>query len=222
MRSYDDILMIAVERKGGFGLVLDGIEAPKTADELAALSGADWLRRMSFGIMATGMSTKVIQAKAQEMTEAFHDFDVNRIAHMSEDWFHELLGDRRIIRSAPKVRAIHENAIFIQQVEAEVGSFGRKIGDWPNDDYIGLLAWLKSQGSRLGGNTGAYVLRHMGKESFILTRDVVARLVAEGVIDKAPTSKSAMRAVQDAFNTWQDQSGQSLTTISRVLAQSVG
>lgn len=222
MRSYDDILMIAVERKGGFGAVLDGIEAPKTADELAQISGSDWLRAMCFGIMGTGISMKVLQAKEAEMTEAFYNFDVHRIAHMSEDWFYELLSDRRIIRNAPKVRALQENAAFIQRVEAEAGAFGRKIGDWPNEDYIGLLAWLKLEGSRLGGNTGPYVLRHMGKESFILTRDVVARLVAEGVVDKAPTSKTAMRAVQEAFNTWQAQSGQSLTTISRVLAQSVG
>jgi hypothetical protein len=50
----------------------------------------------------------------------------------------------------------------------------------------------------------------------------VARLVAEGVVDKAPSSKKAWAAVQDAFNTWRAQSGQSLTTISRVLAQSIG
>jgi len=51
---------------------------------------------------------------------------------------------------------------------------------------------------------------------------VLARLAAEGVIDKAPTSKMAWAAVQEAFDTWRAQSGQPLTTISRVLAQSIG
>ena len=45
--------------------------------------------------------------------------------------------------------------------------------------------------------------------------------VAEGVIDKQPSSKTAMKSVQSAFNTWMNQSGRSLTEISRVLAMSV-
>ena len=92
---------------------------------------------------------------------------------------------------------------------------------WPRDDYAGLLRMLKKRGSRLGGNTGQYFLRFMGVDGFILSRDVTARLIAEGLIDKAPTSQKAMAIVQDAFNTWQQQSGRSLTEISRVLAMSV-
>lgn len=64
-------------------------------------------------------------------------------------------------------------------------------------------------------------MRFMGKESFVLSKDVVARLIVEGVIDKAPTSKKAMKDVQAAFNTWKAQSGRTLTEISRVLAQSI-
>ena len=56
--------------------------------------------------------------------------------------------------------------------------------------------------------------------SFILSRDVTARLIAEGVIDKPATSKTALKSVQAAFNTWMEQSGRSLTEISRVLAMS--
>jgi 3-methyladenine DNA glycosylase Tag len=81
---------------------------------------------------------------------------------------------------------------------------------------------MQKDGSRLGGGTGSYLLRSMGKESYNLSKDVVARLVAEGVIDKAPTSKKAKQAVQAAFCTWKEQSGLSLTEISRVLAQSIG
>jgi 3-methyladenine DNA glycosylase Tag len=80
---------------------------------------------------------------------------------------------------------------------------------------------MKKRGARLGGATGQYFLRFMGVDSFILSRDVTARLIAEGVIDKSPTSKRAMTAVQAAFNQWQEQSGRSLTEISRILAMSV-
>ncbi len=47
------------------------------------------------------------------------------------------------------------------------------------------------------------------------------RLVAEGIIAKAPTSARDKAAVQSAFNTWKAQSGRSLTEISRVLALSI-
>ena len=85
-----------------------------------------------------------------------------------------------------------------------------------------LLDLLKTDGARLGGATAMHAMRFMGRDGFILSGDVTMRLIAEGVIDKAAGSKSSMRAVQSAFNEWMDQSGRSLTEISRILAMSVG
>ena len=62
----------------------------------------------------------------------------------------------------------------------------------------------------------------MGVPSLILTRDVVRALIQEGVVDKEPTSKLALAKVQDAANQLMAQSGRDLTTVSRVLALSVG
>lgn len=221
MRSFDELLEIAADRKGGRDAVLADIAAPKTAEELAALPDSDWLGRMARGIFQAGISWTVVDNKWPDIQAAFHGFDVGRVAMMSEDWFDDLIADPRIVRSPQKVRAIQENAYFIQQVAATHGSFGRRVGDWPGEDFAGLLAWLQKEGSRLGGGTGGYLLRYMGKDGYILSKDVVARLIAEGVIDKAPSSKKAQAAVQGAFNTWAGQSGQSLTVISRVLAQSI-
>lgn len=221
MRHFDEILSIAAERKGSFEAVLKDAPQLKTADELAAIPGDRWLSAMARGIFPAGMSWKVVDAKWPGIEEAFYGFDVARVAMMSEDWFDALIKDTRIIRSPPKVRAIQQNAVFIQETEAEAGSFGRKIADWPADDFAGLIEWMKKNGARLGGSTGAYMLRIMGKDGFILSKDVVARLIAEGVIDKAPTSKKAMAAVQTAFNTWAAQSGRGYAQISRVLAQSI-
>ncbi|MEO0830686.1 MAG: 3-methyladenine DNA glycosylase, partial [Pseudomonadota bacterium] len=68
---------------------------------------------------------------------------------------------------------------------------------------------------------GAYLLRTLGKDGYILSKDVTARLIAEGVIEKPATSQSALSKVQEAFNTWTDQSGRPLAQISRVLAMSI-
>jgi len=222
MRSFDEILAIAAERKGGVEAVLADIPAPKTADELAAIPDDRWLAQMARGILQAGISWTVVDGKWPGIEEAFHGFDIGVLTFQPDDWFYDLCADKRVIRSPPKLRAILDNADFIRRVSAEAGSFGRKIGDWPAEDFAGLLQWLQKEGARLGGATGPYALRQMGKESYILSQDVTARLIAEGVIDKAPTSKKAWEVVQAAFNTWRAQSGQSLTTISRVLAQSVG
>ena len=47
-------------------------------------------------------------------------------------------------------------------------------------------------------------------------------LIGEGVVDKNPTSLRDLAAVQAAFNDWQAESSRSLSTISRILAISVG
>lgn len=221
MRSYDEILAIAAARKGGVDKVLEGIPVPKTADELAAIPDARWLAQFARGILQAGISWKVVDNKWPGIEDAFLGFDITAMTFQPEGWADDLCNDARIIRSPPKVRAILDNAAFIRRVRDESGSFGRRIGDWPGEDFAGLVQWLQAEGARLGGSTGPYALRQMGKDSYILSQDVVARLVAEGVVDKAPTSKKTWAAVQAAFNTWQAQSGAPLTTISRVLAQSL-
>ena len=89
-------------------------------------------------------------------------------------------------------------------------------------DQIGLMEHLKKHASRLGGSTAMYFLRFSGWDAFILSQDVVKALIREGVIDKAPTSKAALRAVQDAFNAWTKESRRPQRDVSRILALSVG
>ncbi len=55
----------------------------------------------------------------------------------------------------------------------------------------------------------------------MLSPDVVKALVEQGVVEKNPTSKKALAAVQDAFNTWHTECGRPYCQISRVLACSV-
>ncbi len=222
MRTFAEILKIAADRKGGVEAVMAGVPAVKTADNLAAIPDTLWLAEMARYIFQAGISWKVVESKWPGIVEAFDGFNPASVAMIEGDRLDDLLGDTRVIRSGPKLVAIRDNAVFIQRIAAEVGSFGRKVGDWPAADYVGLLTWLGKEGSRLGGSTGPYMLRAMGKESFILSRDVVARLEAEGVVDGPPTSAKAMKAVQAAFDVWARESGQSLTAISRVLAQSIG
>ncbi|MCT4372061.1 DNA-3-methyladenine glycosylase I [Yangia mangrovi] len=222
MRTFDEILAIAAERHGGQEAALAGIPAPLSPDEIAMQPDARFLAAMARGIFQAGISWSVVEAKWPGIEEAFHGFEPARVAMIEGDAFDALLSDTRVIRSGPKLAAIRDNAAFLTEVAAEAGSFARKIADWPVTEFDALLDWLKRSGARLGGNTGAYMLRTMGKDGYVLSRDVVGRLNAEGVIDKPPSSRKALAAVQEAFNTWAEDSGLPHTTISRVLARSIG
>ncbi|MBU2983240.1 DNA-3-methyladenine glycosylase I [Lentibacter algarum] len=220
MRSFDEIFGIAAKRKGGAAALEAMLEKPASAAQLAAIPEDRWLAELSKYVFSTGLAWTVIKNKWPDFEQAFHGFDLGRCAFMDDEMFDSLLTDKRIVRSGPKIASVRDNAAFLLELREE-GGVGKVLGGWPADDFVGLLDMLKKRGSRLGGQTGAYGMRMLGRDSFILSPDVVGRLVAEGVIDKAPSSKTALRAVQGAFNTWSEQSGRSLTEISRVLAMSV-
>ena len=118
--------------------------------------------------------------------------------------------------------AIYDNALMINEIKLAHGSFAKYIADWPCDNIIGLWSELKRLGCRLGGNTGPYFLRTIGKDTFLLTEDIKGYFQAHGLIDYGFTSKRGLEQVQAVFIEWQTQSGRSLAEISRILACGVG
>ncbi|PZU88589.1 MAG: 3-methyladenine DNA glycosylase [Shinella sp.] len=221
MHSFDEIWAIAAGRKGGDEAVEAVLQYPKTRDEIAATPDDRFLSMMTRCIFQSGFNWKVVDAMWPGFEAAFEAFDIARCAMLHDEDFERLVSDSRIVRHGPKIRSVQENAVFLSDLAREHGSAGRFFADWPEDNYLGLTDILKKRGSRLGGNTGQYFLRFSGIDSFILSRSVVNRLIAEGIVDKAPSSAKEKAAVQAAFNTWQTESGRSLTEISRVLGISI-
>ncbi len=220
MRPFDEIFAIAARRKGGADALNSRLSQPLTATQLAAIPEDRWLATMTKCVFQAGFNWKVVDNKWDGFETAFHGFDPGRCAFMEGDAFDALLANPAIIRNGAKLATVRENAAFIIELRDQ-GGVGKVLGEWPSTDFIGLLDMLKTRGSRLGGATGQYAMRFIGRDSFRLSADVTARLIAEGVIDKPASSKTALRAVQAAFNTWMEQSGRSLTEISQVLAMSL-
>ena len=220
MRSYAEIHALAAARHGGPDALESLLPKPERPEILAEIPESRWLAQFARTILSAGLAWTVVESKWPGIETAFRGFDIDALAMMDDAWFDALLADPRVIRSGPKIAALRDNAVLFQELRSDGGA-PRVFADWPSTDFAGLLEMLKVRGARLGGSTAAYALRQMGRDSYILSRDVTARLVAEGVIDRAPGSKSAMRAVQGAFNTWMAQSGRSLTEISRTLALSL-
>ena len=222
MRDFDEIFSIAAKRKGGVEALDAMLEPAISPAELRAIPDDRWLANFTKCVFQAGFNWKVIETKWSGFETAFHGFDVGRCAFMNDEWFDRLITDTSIVRNGTKILSVRDNAVFISDLAKEHGSAGAFFADWPADDYFGLLNVMKKRGSRLGAATGQYALRFIGMDGFIMSGDVVARLMAEGVIDGPPTSKRAQAAVQAAFNQWMTQSGRGLKQISRVLAMSVG
>lgn len=222
MRSFDSLMDMAVSFKGSPEVVEELMPSIKAADAIKAIPDDRILAGMTRAVFQAGFSWKVIANKWEGFEEAFEGFVPVRWKFMSDDDLDQLVSDKRIVRNGQKIVSVRENAILLCDLEDEYGSAAACIADWPQEDLVGLLEMFKKRGSRLGGMTGQYFLRQLGKDGWVLSRDVVAALIREGVVDKAPTGKGAQRAVQQAFLEWSEESGRSFAHISRMLALSVG
>lgn len=221
MRTFDEIYDIAAKRKGG----KDALETQiaEHNGHIAPLRSDDrWLSQFTKSIFQAGFNWKVVENMWDGFEQAFWDFDLKRCADIDMEDMERLTADTRIVRNAGKIKTVSANAQMLLDMREGEKSAGEVIMDWPDEDYPALLTHLHKHGSRLGPRTAGYALRFCGKRNYILSDDVVAALIREGVVTKNPTSKADKQAVQDAFNLWKAQSGRSMSEISRTLAFSVG
>jgi len=222
MKSFDALYAQAAKRKGGSKALEALLPKPLSKSKLTKIPDDRWLSMMSKCVFQAGFNWRVVENKWPDIEAAFAGFHPKRWKFMSDEDLDDLLKDKRIIRHATKILAVRDNAVFLCDLAEEYGSAAQFFADWPDEDYVGLLALLKKRAARLGGNSGQYFLRFMGMDSFILSHDVVTALLREGVVSTEPKAQRDMKRVQAAFNQWCQESGRSLTEISKVLAYTVG
>lgn len=218
MRDFDWIYDHALNLKGGVEALEALLPVPRSADDIRVLDNNYFLSCMSLRIFSAGLKRSMVEKKWPAFQEVFWDFEPQKLVLMSDDMLEKTMQDRRLIRHWGKIKSIRTNAAMILQLGEASGSFGRFIADWPSDNIIELWQLLAKQGAHLGGNSTPYFLRMVGKDTFMLSSDVVAALKAQKIVDKKPTSKADLKAVQDAFNCWQKQSQRPFCQISRLLS----
>ncbi|MEZ9233390.1 DNA-3-methyladenine glycosylase I [Vibrio amylolyticus] len=220
--SFDDIYYRSCQRKGGEAALESLLLEPLSHAQLASISDDRFLAQFTKSIFQSGFVWRVIHNKWPSFEEVFWEFNIEKLLLMPTDMLERKAQDTRIVRNFTKVKTIPANAQMIRNVQREHGSFAKFIANWPEDDIINLWLYLKKHGERLGGNTGPYALRQMGKDTFILTGDIESYLRAQNIIEGGLYSKRSLLAIQRAFNHWQAESDRSLTEISRVIAYGVG
>ena len=222
MKKFSKLYDLAAARKGGDGALEALITKPESPATLARIPDDRWLSAIAKSVFRAGFNWKVVENKWPDIEAAYDGFDPRGVAFQSDDDLDRLVKDPRVIRAWRKLKAIRTNAQYLVELAEEHGSAAQYFADFPSSTYIELLEDMKKRGSHLGGTSAQYFLREIGKDSFILSRDVVAALRREQVFDGTPTSKTSLRQIQTAFNEWVDNGGESLTRVSRVLAFTVG
>ena len=221
MESFDEIYARAVENKGGVDALEEILPIAKSAQELAKAPNDRFLSEMTKCIFRAGFVWKIVENKWSDFERVFKQFNPRANAAMSDEFLEQLASDASIIRNYRKIESVRDNALFVLEIADEFGSFGNFIGQWPEDDLVGLFALLKKRGTRLGGHTGQYFLRFVGKDTFMFSKDVVKVLVSQGAATKEPTSQKDLQSVQQLFNHWQEETGRPFCQISRIMAASV-
>jgi DNA-3-methyladenine glycosylase I len=77
-----------------------------------------------------GLAWITILRKREGYRKAFHGFDVERVAAMSDDELEQRMSDPGIVRNRLKVFAARKNARAFLETQAEHGSFDAYLWDW--------------------------------------------------------------------------------------------
>lgn len=221
LEKVADIYQRAAQRKGG-AAKLELLLSENNTHDIAQLTDDRVLAEFSKKIFQSGFVWRVVENKWPNFEESFFNFNIEKVLMMPEEMMERKASDPKIIRNFNKVKTIKANAQMIFEEQQNGHSFAEFIAQWPTDNIIGLWAYLKKHGQRLGGNTGPYSLRALGKDTFILSRDVEAYFRSHNIISGGIQTKSSLQTIQASFNQWQVESGKSLKQLSRLIAYATG
>jgi DNA-3-methyladenine glycosylase I len=141
----------------------DEVWGARTYDESALFEA------LTLGVFQAGLSWSVVFGKRDAFRKAFHDFDVARVAAMTERDIGRLVQDRSIIRNRAKIRATVENARAMRLASPSLAALARSnestrkraprsLADLPTATPLAetFSKQLKSQGYRFVGPTSVY------------------------------------------------------------------
>ncbi|MFV3414433.1 DNA-3-methyladenine glycosylase I [Pseudomonas nitroreducens] len=221
MRDYPWLYEYCLNRFGSVEALEARLPQPKSPANLAAVGDDRYLSLISLRIFRAGLKHSLVDAKWPAFEEVFFGFDPEKVVLMGGERLENLMQDTRLIRHLGKLKSVPRNAQFVLDIAREYGSFGRFLAGWPSSDIVGLWKLLAKRGNQLGGMSAPRFLRMAGKDTFVLSDDVVAALKAQEIVDRTPTSLKDLALVQSAFSQWQEQSGRPLCHISMMLSYTV-
>ncbi|QJR81491.1 DNA-3-methyladenine glycosylase I [Alteromonas pelagimontana] len=220
--AFSTIYQRACERKGGSEALEAMLSTPLPDEAVANIPNDRFLAAMTKQVFQSGFVWRVIEQKWPNFEAAFFNFDIEKVLLMPDEMLEQKASDKRIVRNYKKVMTVRENALMIKDVAMKYGSFGAFVAQFEAERVTELWQYLKRHGARLGGNSGPYMLRALGVDTFLLTADVEDYLRKHDVFDGGVSSKRSLAAINAQFVSWQQESGRSLTQIGQIISYSWG
>ena len=141
----------------------DEVWGTRTYDESAMFEA------LTLGVFESGLSWLIVFGKRAAFREAFHGFNVAKVAAMTNEDIDRLLRNPSIIRNRAKIQATIDNAqammsaspslpALAKSYEKTPGDAPRSIADIPSStpEAQALARQLKAQGYRFVGPTSVY------------------------------------------------------------------
>jgi DNA-3-methyladenine glycosylase I len=95
-----------------------------------------WFEFLVLDSFQAGLSWKIILQKREGFRKAFYDFDVQKVAQMTDEDMARLREDSSIIRNRLKIKATVTNAQAFIRVQEEYASFNTYIWSFTNGKTI--------------------------------------------------------------------------------------
>lgn len=134
--------------------------------------------------MQAGLSWATILKKRETLTEAFDQFDYEKIADYTQDKKDELMQNPGIIRNRLKVEAAVTNAARFMDIQREFGSFDRYI--WSFVDHKPVVNhWASIEQVPASTELSDKISKDLKKRGFkfLGTTTVYAFMQATGLVD---------------------------------------
>ena len=136
-----------------------------------------------------GLSWEVILRKRDGYRRAFYQFDIEKVALMSDEALADLRQDAGIIRNRLKISSVRKNARVFQQIQSEYGSFSEYL--WRYVDHTPIKNHWQSAAqiptSTALSDALSKDLKKRGM-SFVGTTIIYAYMQAVGLVDDHITS----------------------------------
>jgi DNA-3-methyladenine glycosylase I len=123
-----------------------------------------YFEQMSRAVFLAGLNWKVIEKKWSDIKRLFANFSIDSVAQFNDDDIDRLLKDNGMIRSVKKITAVIANALTMQKVEQEFGSFAKYLQALKAKSEEALLKDLHKRFAFLGESTAVIFLFSVGEE----------------------------------------------------------
>lgn len=122
-------------------------------EQIKPASLDDYLEVMSKAVFQSGMSWKVVEAKWPGTREAFHNFDIKKVAALDEHNIDSLTQDTRVIRNYRKLNAVVFNAQQMIALDEQHNGFKNYLRS--QIDFDATLTMIRKD-FKFMGPTGVY------------------------------------------------------------------